>query len=188
MRFWKLQHLGAVFISLNWCGLKTGSNGTQRVDNCHAHNGPICVTGWHPSLRTNLAPVLLRFGETHGTKTSGASSSESLSTCVGPLTELDSTSLSHDLRKARNRSVRRDLVVGPGCDASPTQILNWHFSSPWMEAFQLQLLVATVVRPDTVRYTFIQIAKKTHPKTLASKNTFIQKHFLNTKTPKHQNT
>ena len=28
-----------------------------------------------------------------------------------------------------------------------------------------------------VRYTFIQMRKKTHPKTLSSKNTFVQKHF-----------
>ena len=28
-----------------------------------------------------------------------------------------------------------------------------------------------------VRYTFIQIAKKTYLKTLSSENTFIQKHF-----------
>ena len=29
-----------------------------------------------------------------------------------------------------------------------------------------------------VRYTFIQIAKKNHPKTLSSKNTFVQNHFI----------
>ena len=43
------------------------------------------------------------------------------------------------------------------------------------DAFQSHGLVPTNVSTD--RYTFIQIAKKTHPKTLSSKNTFIQKHF-----------
>ena len=45
----------------------------------------------------------------------------------------------------------------------------------------------------TVGCTFVQIAKKTHPKTLSPTNIFIQKHFHptlnpNTSTPKHLNT
>ena len=81
--------LGAVF-TLTWCGLRTGSPGTQRVDNCHAHNGPetprsaraaVTCCDWLVSFSSHIScsTTAKKFWRQ---RTNEASSSK-LSTCVG---------------------------------------------------------------------------------------------------------